>query len=407
MSANFSVLAVDEESGLAVDSDDDMLFPLAHAATPPSQRRRSGSGASGSGGSASGGGASSKTRSRLPKHRQVVEPAFESAEYDVLALHADLDEELGARGAEEEPLMMSSSSSRRRGKAARSVPMDIRPRRSAQRQTHHDSDDESAAPRGPSISPITTPDAGGTSSHRRRAKRQPPSSHGAGASSSSSLTGRSPAGSGGHSASQRSARQSGSGSFSPTELGLGAIASVRGFVPGDGTQSVRGFAPPLSSSAPVAQIGSSPSGAAGRDTEASGCNTPPAQLGTSAESTRSAGGSGGRSSGGRKNKSPAECAERAVSQVLWDPHFESVRAEVTVVWSRTERVETRASGAAAWSQRLKLVPSETRLVQFVKAGASYHDTVCGLALPHPPSPSFTAPPSPPPVPAGSAVPSGL
>ena len=27
-----------------IDSDDDMLFPLAHAATPPSQRRRSGSG---------------------------------------------------------------------------------------------------------------------------------------------------------------------------------------------------------------------------------------------------------------------------------------------------------------------------------------------------------------------------
>lgn len=51
-----------------------------------------------------------------------------------------------------------------------------------------------------------------------------------------------------------------------------------------------------------------------------------------------------------------------------------MRNDVVVVWTREERGETRASGAAAWSQRLKLVPSETRLPQFIKAGANFLDS---------------------------------
>ena len=87
------------------------------------------------------------------------------------------------------------------------------------------------------------------------------------------------------------------------------------------------------------------------------------------------GGGGGGGSGGLAKRVPplAQRAERAVSRVLWDPQFEDHRDEILVAWTREEKVEVRASGAAAWSQRMRRTPVETPLTQFAKAKGAYVD----------------------------------
>ena len=348
----FSVLAVDaEDADDANDSDDELIFPLLAGAgdrrhggaaaaqqQQQQQQQRHGGGRKKSRGKARGAGGSSGDAG-----------LDIGGDYDILSLHAAADEEM-ASAMDEDAFPMS----RRRSKGARSVPLMV-PTRGGRRSGARGDDDDDDDPR-PAHSPSDTASgsASGSTSHRRRAKR-------ASQQGKASRDGGGERRSGALSASPNEGRltppsYAGSpspntpeGSYSASNLCLASVPTVRGFA-----------TPPMSSSAPNAAPPSSP---------------PPAVDGTSG--SVGASGSGGGSSGFGRNRKPASIAaraERAMSQVMWDPRFEAVRSEVVVVWLSEQLEKERKSGKEAWSQRLKHVPCETRLPQFVKAGASYLDT---------------------------------
>ena len=463
----FAVLAVDDECADSNSSDDETIFPLAHGGS------RSGKGASCS----SKPRRSSRSRASRAPHRFEADSL--NADYDVLALHADLDAEIGGlqMGAEEELLAQPR---RVRGKARelarnveRSVPMRVPPRRAPLGADGSGSDTG-----GGSISPPVSPVAvapvqagsgsssaaaaavSGGASHRRRAKRQTghacgtATQNGGGASTSGSMgaawaspsydepgvassVDASTALDAATSSAERARSQHRSragmarhlhaegSSFSPTDLGLASISSVRGFSPGlspASVPSVRGFSPtasagikiactppsaaacaasaagPGSGEEPVPRGGEArspmnspipilpPPGGFSRSppstqpasslgADSGGGGSVGSSLGTSAEGSYPGGGSsGGRRSGRKGTWEPSSArAERALNRLLWDPAYEAQRADVTVIWMREEHSEARKSGAAAWSQRLQHVRCETKLAQFVKAGASYID----------------------------------
>ena len=388
VSSNFSALAVaDADDPFAMDSDDEeAVFSMA------SSRR-------------SGGGGSSGTRNH-PKSRSRTkkQPAELGSDFDVLDAYAEMDQEIAAN-AHDSDLLITNSSGRRRGKNAprSSAPLDIKPRRSHRGRgaNHDDSDDDGGGgggggssragaageggggggggsgggggggggnlleSGGHSTSPILSPAQGGGSGRRRSSKGS--QSRAPTAGGSSSLTAKSPIDVGGRSsrgASAASAAFGGSGSlksngsYSPSELDLGMVASVRGFAPGS-VASVRGFSAPSTPSAPLTPSGSSaqaipemnlrstsPSGGGADDERFDSFSSPShaSALGTSLDSARgggsgSGGGRGGKHAGKTRTQTNgksavAERAEKAISRLLWDP----VRARL----HRTGRLRTRA-----------------------------------------------------------------
>ncbi|KAL3928879.1 MAG: hypothetical protein SGPRY_002202 [Prymnesium sp.] len=74
------------------------------------------------------------------------------------------------------------------------------------------------------------------------------------------------------------------------------------------------------------------------------------------------------------DRSEAWRAERIISRVRWDPCFEEARGSVVVEWKREERHEQRKSGAAAWSQRVRHVPCQQALHEWLEASSAppYH-----------------------------------
>ena len=300
----FSVLAVDaEDADDANDSDDELIFPLLAGAgdrrhggaaaaqqQQQQQQQRHGGGRKKSRGKARGAGGSSGDAG-----------LDIGGDYDILSLHAAADEEM-ASAMDEDAFPMS----RRRSKGARSVPLMV-PTRGGRRSGARGDDDDDDDPR-PAHSPSDTASgsASGSTSHRRRAKR-------ASQRGKASRDGGGERRSGALSASPNEGRltppsYAGSpspntpeGSYSASNLCLASVPTVRGFA-----------TPPMSSSAPNAAPPSSP---------------PPAVDGTSG--SVGASGSGGGSSGFGRNRKPASIAaraERAMSQVMWDPRFEAVRS---------------------------------------------------------------------------------